>query len=218
MEPYYEADGIVIYHGDLREVEEWTTADVLVADPPYGMSYKSLGSGATVVGDEDVSVRNAMLSMWGPGPALVFGTWKVLPPHGERQRLVWHKKGGGIGPGDLSLPWGNQHEEVYVLGAGWENSVTGLPRTGSVLETSIRMGSPHGLVARTGHPTAKPVSLMEALIARCPAGRIADPCMGSGSTLIAARNLGRRAVGVEVEERYCEVAAKRLDQVVLFVS
>ena len=70
-------------------------------------------------------------------------------------------------------------------------------------------------VNRIGHPTPKPLTLMEQLVRKCPPGVIADPFAGSGATLIAARNLGRKAIGVELEEKYCEIIAKRLDQQVI---
>jgi DNA modification methylase len=91
------------------------------------------------------------------------------------------------------------------MGDGW----VGSPPLGSVITTTEQRGRQPSLI---GHPTPKPIGLMETLIARCPAGVVADPFAGSGSTLLAARNLGRHSVGVELEERYCELIAKRLSQ------
>ncbi len=85
----------------------------------------------------------------------------------------------------------------------------------AVIPTDEHRAASYGAVATLGHPTPKPLVLMEQLIERCPAGIVADPFAGAGSTLLAARSLGRRAVGVEIEERYCELIARRLDQGVL---
>lgn len=208
--PYYADDQVTLYHGDCLGRLEWLEADVLVTDPPYGMSYVSnssrYGSTDPIAGDADAGLRDAVLGRWGPRPALVFGTWRVDRPWAARALIVWDK-GDSPGMGDLSLPWGPSHEEVYVLGDGWTGR-----RGGSVIRNNTL---PPASSYRPDHPTPKPVALMERLLERCPPGVIADPFSGSGSTLVAARNLGRKAIGVELEERYCEIIAKRLAQDVL---
>lgn len=219
--PYYEDELVTLYHGDCREVAEWLKADVLVTDPPYGQTYRSQAQKGystynptkTVLNDHDTSARDAALTLWGEErPALVFGTWRVPKPAGVRGTLIWDK-GNSPGMGSTYLPWGTSHEEIYLLGqslrdgVGWQRCGK---RTGSIIRDATCMGNPYGLVARTGHPTPKPLPLMEKLVSRCPEGVVADPFAGSGSTLLAAALLDRRAIGVELDEHYCELSAKRL--------
>ena len=211
VNPYYQDDSVTLYHGDCLEITEWLAADVLVTDPPYGMSFQSGHRDvkhAPIAGDKTTMARDAALTVWGARPASVFGTWRASRPDGVKQVLVWDKRGVGPGMGDLSLAFGTSHEEIYLIGR-WEKRAT---RRGSVITTE---SAPSELTNRIGHPTPKPVGLMEILVAAAPPGVIADPFAGSGSTLIAARNLGRKAIGVELEERYCEIIAKRLDQMCL---
>ncbi len=209
MTPYYDDGSCVIYHGDCRElfpVWDWSGA-FMVTDPPYGMGYVSsqgVCATAPIVGDADTSLRDAVLSMWGSRPALVFGTWRAPRPKATRELIIWNKTDVGFS-GNLTIPWGPCHEEIYVLGAGFVGkrrpnvySVAGLASASS---------------ERPDHPTPKPVSLMRDLVGYCaPLAEVVDPFMGSGTTLRAAKDLGRRAIGIEIEERYCEIAAKRLAQ------
>lgn len=206
MEPYYRDNHLTIYHGDCRELLGQITADVLVTDPPYGMAYASGWSGATIAGDQDTTARDGILSRWAPKPALVFGRWSCPRPLRTRHVLIWDK-GDWPGMGDLKLPWGPSYEEVYVIGNGWQGQ-----RRGSILRDPRR---PSGETAH--HPTEKPTGIMAMLLQSCPDGVVLDPFMGSGSTLRAAKDLGRHAIGIELEERYCEVAAKRCAQEVLAV-
>lgn len=187
--------------------------DALVTDPPYGMAYESnmnrdrrnVKVGRPVTGDDTTDLRDEILGFWGPRPALVFGRWNCPRPHGTRQRLIWDKGGGFMG--DLSMPWGSTEEEIYVLGHGFVGM-----RESNVIRVQMLMSNDQ---RRPDHPTPKPVPLMERLIKKCPGESVGDPFAGSGSTLVAAKNLGRKAIGVELEERYCEIAAKRLAQDVL---
>jgi len=205
MKPYYSDDLVTLYHGDCLEIAEWLTADVLVTDPPYGQSYRSnradenSKSARSIANDQDTTVRDLALAMWGDKPRVVFEGRDVarLP---NDARLVWHKPGSGMG--DLSMPWKPDYEFVSVKGTGFVGN-----RDTSVLSYPLRV-----FRGDLTHPHMKPNGLMEALITKCPIGTIADPFSGSGSTLLAARNLGRRVVGVELEERYCELIASRLSQ------
>jgi hypothetical protein len=217
VKPYYEDDSVTLYHGDCIELAGfWTGAHVLVTDPPYGVAWKAgqfsnaaAPDQSTIAGDQTLEVRDAALHLWGKKPALVFGSWRVERPKGTNNRLIWHKAANI--PGMRTQPWFAADEEIYQLGTGF----VGKP-VQNVIVTHDRRDGAHGEVAKIGHPTPKPVGLMEALIEKCPEGVIADPFAGSGATLVAAKNLGRKVVGIELEEKYCEIIAKRCAQDVLF--
>jgi DNA modification methylase len=224
--PYYDDGQSTIYHGDCLDVLAWLEADVLVTDPPYGVEWASnaitwYGGGpsrssvvkarpevAVIKGDKDALARDAALALWGDKPAVVFGSWRVARPQNVRHLLIWHKLGRN--PGPLNAPWFAAHEEVYVIGQGFG----GRPEQSVYVTTENRATEPN----RIGHPTPKPLDLMNRLIQKCPPGVIADPFMGSGTTLRAAKDLGRRAIGIEIDERYCEIAARRLAQEVLMLN
>ena len=206
MTPYYADEAVTLYHGDCREITEWLAADVQV-DPPYGIGLHA-DHQPLIAGDNDTTARDVALAAWGSRPALVFGAWRVARPASVRQRIVWDKRGGnGYKFGDVNMPWAEVTEEIYVIGGGWVGrrrpNIIAAPTYNSMARD------------RPPHPAPKPVALMSALIECCPPGVIADPFAGSGSTLVAARNLGRKAIGVEIEERYCEVIARRLSQAAL---
>jgi len=209
---------LVSVHGDCREITEWLEADVLVTDPPYGMALSSGRSGhqgdLRIAHDHSTAMRTAALMLWDEdsgGPSLVFGRWSVERPDGVRAVLTW-EKGEHVGMGDLRLPWKPNTEDIYVRGP-WPDRECG--RTTSVLRYLAVAGVVHGAHEGRNHPTEKPLDLMSDLLGKCPPGTVADPFAGSGSTLVAAKRLGRKAIGVELDERYCEIAAKRLAQGVL---
>ena len=190
---------------------------------------------ASIRNDSDTAARDTAIEAWGMNrPAAIFGSLLANPPAGARHTAVYVKP---LDAGSLSA-FGvlrRDVEGVWLLGSrrdGWgEQLRTGrglLPQRerpptamrSSVFATRARLaGTPAGVAARSGHPHAKPVDVLEDLIGTVvsdPTWVIADPFAGSGSTLLAAKQLGRKAVGVELDERYCEIAAKRLAQDTLF--
>lgn len=210
LKPFYADDLMTIYHADCRDhLAVLETAAVMVTDPPYGYAYSSnMGGrfkGQQIANDDDVSARDDAISDWGDGPALVFGSWKRPRPDSTREVLIWDK-GEQPGMGDLKLPWGGSHEEIYVLGEGFVGK-----RGPSVLRYQ-RINGPQLL-----HPNEKPIPLMRDLIEKCPPGVVIDPFMGSGSTLVACQQLGRRCIGFDVDEKWCRLARDRLAQAPLFV-
>lgn len=212
MIPYYSDEFVTIYLGDSRDLagDFAVGADVLLTDPPYGVDYQSgsqrlPGNARSIEGDKDTTARDQILDEWGcDRPALVFGHRTIPAPVATRLFLTWDK-GPALGMGDLSLPWKPSTEEIYVLGSGF----VGRRDMGSVYTDS-----PVQSVGRV-HPHQKPVSLMKRLLLKCPDGLVFDPFMGSGPVLRAAKDLGRRAIGIEIDEGYCEAAALSCAQDVL---
>jgi DNA modification methylase len=211
MTPYYADSLVRLYLGDCREITEWLSADMLVTDPPYGMGYeptrRSTGSkrwgGERVTGDADPFDPSHLLAM--PRAVLFGANWYAdrLPASGGW--LVWDKtprgEKAGFTASHAELAWTNVATRVTTFRLQWGGEA--------------RNGEGPSL-----HPTQKPIGLLRSIIGRFsdPGDVIADPYAGSGSTLIAARDAGRRAIGVEIEERYCEIIARRLAQDSLFAG
>lgn len=221
--PYYDADGITLYLGDCREVLPKIVADVdlIVTDPPYGISYQSnRGHGHTAIEGDDGSLdvpaalAQASRLLRRGRHAYIFGPRDLVqPPFTAAVELIWDKT--VVGMGDLSLPWSTSHEPITFCvyepskanrEKGYGNLVARM-RQGSVLRVPRTNGA-----GTTRHPTEKPVLLLRQLIesSSCMGETVLDPFVGVGSTLVAAVLEGRRGIGIEVDERYCEAAANRL--------
>jgi DNA modification methylase len=214
VEPYYEQDGITIYCGDCREILPKVEFDLVVSDPPYGIALSNHDTSGKYRRDRDWTISNdhdTEAADWviehsrTRDVALVVFASPDKPYAGKwRNRLVWHKDGLGMG-GDPKTCWRRDWELILVDGT---NQLNG-GRDSAVLRYTIRPD-------QFWHPCQKPVALLEYLIGKIPANVVCDPFMGSGTTLRAAANHGRSAIGIEIEEKYCEMAAKRLAQGVLF--
>nr|WP_216612566.1 DNA methyltransferase [Myxococcus xanthus] len=198
------------------------SVDVLLTDPPYGMAYEGRGRSAAAIRADGsrqgmrvlrqaLSAASAALAPdvhayvychWESWPDFYDATSAHLRPKGA---LIWWKARGGMG--DCAASYAPDYE-VVLHAAG----PTRRPLVGKRLGAVLAGFAPVPSRVRT-HPTEKPVELQRLLIERsCPVGGLVlDPFAGSGSTLVAAQQLGRRAVGMELEERYCEAAARRLE-------
>jgi DNA modification methylase len=205
--PYYEADGISIFHGDCAVIAPTLGAfDLLCTDPPYGIGEARNERGGKRHGAAVVASRDYGSSDWDDAPpsqalidscramarhqCIFGGNYFALPP--SRCWLVWDKENGENDYADCELAWTNYARAVRRKRHQWHGM--------------IRVGHEERF-----HPTQKPLAVMSWAIDLCPVApsTVFDPFVGSGTTLVAAKLSGRRAVGIEREERYCEIAAKR---------
>jgi DNA modification methylase len=226
VKPYYEDGAVTLYHGDCREVSlPRDSADVLIADPPYGVDWRSNHRAerfAHIAGDDSQDVGLAGLRTTLPAVrrwrhVYVFGRF---PLEGlgltNPVELIWEK--GQPNGGDLTLPWAPQHEylQFAVIARSERCVATGYGRLAARLRKGSVLHHPRlNGAAVTRHPTEKPVALLRELIesSSCAGETVLDPFAGVGSTGVAAVMEGRKAVLIELEERYCEVAVERLQRV-----
>jgi len=221
MKPYYEDDSVTIYHGDCRELLPTITADVLVTDPPYGVelaarstkrairpgSYTRFADTPEYVADVAAPVVAALVAA-GISAAVTPGVrnmWQY--PRPADVGVIWSPAGAGMSSWGFccSHPIFYYGKDPY-LARGLGSRPNGMQWNNATEEN--------------GHPCPKPLPVMTWLVRRVSiAGALVlDPFMGSGTTLRAAKDLGRRAIGIELEERYCEIAARRMGQEVLDIG
>lgn len=210
MKPYYDEDGITIYHGDCREVLPLVSADVVLTDPPYGINGGSLqamgrnkGDYAGGFDDTPDYIRDVVVPVIG---SLIESAGCVV-----------------VTPGNRCMCY---YPQPHSFGVFYQPAAVGMQRFGNLDAQPIfyygsagggRLGKPCSYVLteapeKNGHPCVKPYSAWRRLLLSLPDGVVLDPFMGSGTTLRAAKDLCRKAIGIEIEERYCEIAAKRLAQ------
>lgn len=220
MTPYYSDDLVTIYHGDSLKVLPLVAAwDVVVTDPPYGVlfegkntkhtkrqnaGYRGLTDGPIYVDEVVVPiveglVANGRRAVITPGSRSMF-RYPVPKAVGS----IFYPSGAGMGP------WGfTCSQPIFYYGKD--------PYLTAGLGSRPDSFSTTEPAEENGHPCPKPIGTMRWLVVKAslPGETVLDPFMGSGTTLVAAKEMGRRAIGIEMEERYCEIAAQRCSQEVL---
>ena len=204
IEPYYSSDGITIYHGDCRDVLPYVQADVVVTDPPYGIG-KAEWDDVFPAWFISLALKAAPKMAMIIGPAALPQVFANL--NGSYKDMLALYAVNGMTHGRLCF--GNY--TPVVLAGEWKKKA---------VQSVIKFSVNPGLEQVRGHPTPKPLQAMYKLCKDWTDEyeTILDPFMGSGTTLVAAKRLGRKAIGIEIEEKYCEIAVKRLAQTELFAA
>jgi site-specific DNA-methyltransferase (adenine-specific) len=213
--PYYQDEAVTIYHGDCREiVSTLGRFDLLLTDPPYGVALNSRGQlfvrdDIKINMDQDTGMAEwikAICSATKTPVAMFFSPYRPCG-YPWRNVLVWDKGGAVGGGGDQATCW---KRTVELIGVSYNRPLNGL-RDAAVLRYPVTPA------CFRLHPCQKPRELLAYLLAKLtnPGDTILDPFAGSGTTGRAAKDLGRKAVLIELEEKYCEIAAKRMAQAVL---
>lgn len=201
MKPYYEDASVTLYHGDCRELLFSLQAKFVVTDPPYGVDKAEWDAELPLDALELASFRSDAM-------AVMPGVWNIgaMPARLGPQRYRW----------TLSAYLKNGMTNGAVGFGNWIPTIL-YSREGTSLykQDGDCRSFTVGTEDKPDHPSPKPYRVMSWVIARLPEGDILDPFAGSGTTLVAAKQLGRKAIGIELEERYCELAVKRLAQEVL---
>jgi site-specific DNA-methyltransferase (adenine-specific) len=190
MKPYFQDNAVTIYHGDCREIlPQLPKVDLVLTDPPYESQHQEYGS-------SDISFLNSLSCQ-----QLIFWSARDKFPLDYTALHIWDKRIGTA----------TQYEMIYERNGGTSYNLYSAYRMNNALSASW-VGDEF-----LGHPSQKPIRLLVHLISEftCKGTLILDPFMGSGTTLRAAKNLGRKAIGIEIEEKYCEIAAKRMAQTVM---
>lgn len=206
--PYYQDDYCTIYNADCREILPFLDpVDLVLTDPPYGMNFQSNFRSVKhdkIKGDNQLPLDLVYLSIFkASNAAYLFCRWDNLKemPH-PKSVLAWVKNNWSMG--DLLHEHGRQWEACCFYPKEKHAFTSRIPDVIAVDRTGNCL-----------HPTEKPVELMKIIIGANACDTILDPFMGSGTTLRAAKDLNRKAIGIEIEEKYCEIAVERLRQEVL---
>ncbi len=208
--PYYDEDGITIYHGDCREILPTLTADVVITDPPYGVNVAYDGYDDSPENPRTL-IADVMPMMRTTAPLIAFTPgvkWMWEWPRPDWVMCWYEPAGSGVGP------WGFcTWQPIMVYGkdpfGGLGSRPDGVTFTGWNAIEDRPIGEEH--------PVSKPLKVARWIVDRLTPRPmvVVDPFAGSGSFLRAARDAGHQAIGIEQSERYCEIAVQRLAQGVL---